>query len=152
MELQRTASNKMRFEQCLDARGEPQYMISIRGHSGVPEGNQKLFTLVGPAYGWKDPIYHTGSSNNYRSIVQGGLIAEGTIDRTGRQACFFSAMHPLDNPLPEVSDVPTGVPEMVHHKHSKGPDLDAVYVFDLRIEQDQRLEILSNQQLCHYLA
>ena len=31
------ASNKMRFEYCLDARGEPQYLRSIQGHSGVPE-------------------------------------------------------------------------------------------------------------------
>ena len=31
----------MRFECCLDARGESQYMRSIHGHSGVPEVNFK---------------------------------------------------------------------------------------------------------------
>ena len=47
------------------------------------------FTLLEILFAWKTHIYHTGSSNNYRSIV-GGLIAGGTSDRSGRQACFFS--------------------------------------------------------------
>ena len=38
-------------------------------------------------------IYHTGSSNNYRSIVEGGLIAGGTSDRRGRQACEHHTSH-----------------------------------------------------------
>ena len=62
-------------------------------------------------------------------------------------ACFFSPMHPLSNPLPEASDVSTGVPKMVPCEHSARPDLDAVCTFVLKIAQD---EILPNRQLCDY--
>ena len=46
-------------------------------------------------------------------------------------------MHPLDTSLPEASNVPTGVPKMVPHKHSNRSDRDAVYTFDLKIAPDQ---------------
>ena len=39
--------------------------------------------------------------------------------RRGRQACFFSAMHSLDDSLPEANDVPASVPKMEPYKHSK---------------------------------
>ena len=48
-------------------------------------------------------------------------------------------MHPLDNSLPEVSDVPTGAPNIMPYKHSHRPDLGAVYIYDLHIAQDRGL-------------
>ena len=69
-----------------------------------------------------------------RSIVQGGLIAGGPTDRRGRRACFFIAMHPLDNSLPAANDIPTGAPKMVpYYKHTYKPEFDAVFAFDLQI-------------------
>ena len=38
---------------------------------------------------------------------------------------------------------------MVPYKHSKSPDLDAVYIFDLKIAQCQGLKLFS-RQLCDY--
>ena len=120
----------------------------MRGHNGVPEVNPTFFTPLQIPYEWKPLIYHTGSLNNCRSLVQGGLIAGGTSDRKGRQAWFFSAMPPLDNSLPEASNVSTSVHKMVPYKHAKRPDLDAVYTFDFKIAQDGGLKILSSGQHC----
>ena len=78
LEMLTTASNKMRFEYGFDARREPHFMRSIQGRSGVPEVNPKLLTLLEIPYEWKTQFYHTGSSKNYRSIIQGGLIGGGT--------------------------------------------------------------------------
>ena len=85
-----TASDKIRLECCPDSHKEPQYIRSIQGHSGAPRIDPTFFTLLGNPYAWKVFIYRTGSSNNYRSIVEGELIAGGTSGRRGRQACFFS--------------------------------------------------------------
>ena len=112
----------MNFEYCLDAYGAPQYMRSIAGHSDESKVTPKLFTLLAIPYELETHVYHTGSSNNYRSIFQEGLLAGDTEDRTGRQTYFFSRVHPLDNSLTEESDVP-----------SRRPKLDTVYIFDLKI-------------------
>ena len=55
---------------------------------------------------------HTGSSNNYKSIVEGGLITGGTSDRTGRQASFLSTVDPLEEPLPDFIKFPTDEPRI----------------------------------------
>ena len=112
-------------------------MNSVRGPSGAREVHPKFLTLLDIPYEWTTHIYRTRSSNSYRSIVQGGLIGGGTCDRGGRQRCFFSAMHPLGKPLPEVSDVPTNIPKMLPYKHPKRPDLDAVHILDLKIAPDR---------------
>ena len=75
----------MRFECCLDARGEPQYARSTQGHSGVSDVDPNFVTLLEIPNDWETHINHTGSLNNYRSIVQGRLIAGGTSDRRRRQ-------------------------------------------------------------------
>ena len=89
----------MRFEYCLDSHGEPQYIRAIQGHSGMPRIDPKFFTLLEIPYEWKVHIYHTVSSKNWRSFVEGGLIAGGTSDRTRGQACFVSVMDLLEEPL-----------------------------------------------------
>ena len=35
----------------------------------------------------------------FRSIVEGCLIAGGTSSREGRQACLFTAVHPMNSPM-----------------------------------------------------
>ena len=64
-----------------EARGEPQNMRSIQSHSGVPEVYPQFFTLLEIPYEWKHHISHARSSNNYRSIVEGRLVAAGTSHR-----------------------------------------------------------------------
>ena len=88
--------------------------IVLKGHSGVPRIGPQFFTLLEIPCEWKVHIYRSGSANIYRSIVEGGLIAGGPSDHSGRQAPVFSAMDPLEDPL-----------RMVHYEHSKRPDLDA---------------------------
>ena len=65
------ASDRVRFEICLDPHGEPQYIRSIQGQSGVPGIDQHYFTLLEIPHAWKIHIYRTGSSHDYRSIVEG---------------------------------------------------------------------------------
>ena len=60
----------------------------------------------------------------------------GTIDRR-----FFSAMDPSEKSLPDFQEFPSNG----HYTHSKRPDHDATYTFDLKIAQDRRL-IFSNIQ------
>ena len=79
----------------------------------------QFFTLLEILYEWQVHIHHAGSSNNYRSVVEGGLVAGGTSDRRGRQACFFSGMNPMEEPLPCVIEFLTNEPRMAHYKHSK---------------------------------
>ena len=50
----------------------------MQGHSGGPEVNPKIFTLLDSPKEWTTQICNTGSVNNHRSIVQGGLIEGGT--------------------------------------------------------------------------
>ena len=76
------------IEHCFDSHGELQYIRSIEDHSGVPRNDPQFFTLLELPYEWKVHTYLSGSSNNYRSIVEGGLIARGISNRRARQACF----------------------------------------------------------------
>ena len=61
--------------------GEPQYVRSIQGHSGLPEGNPILFTLLWILYEWTTFIFLSGSPDIFSSVVQGGLTAGGASDR-----------------------------------------------------------------------
>ena len=40
-------------------------------------------------FGWREHVFHTGTSSNYKSIFQNGLWAGGLNLRSTRQACFF---------------------------------------------------------------
>ena len=91
-------SDRVRFEYCVDPHGEPKYIRSLR--------SQQLFTLPEIPYEWKVHIYHTGASNNFRSIVKGGQIAGGTSASRGRPACFFSVMDSLEELCPLSSSSP----------------------------------------------
>ena len=63
---------------------------------------QKFFMLLEIPYEWKVHICHTGSSNTFRSSVEReNWSREAPSDRRGRQACFFSAMDPLEEALPD---------------------------------------------------
>ena len=96
------------FEDCLDPHGEPQCIRSnTRSQWRTIELNHSFFTLHEFPYEWNVDIYHTVSSHNHMSIAEGGEIAGGTSDRRGRQACFFSAMDLLEEPLPDFTDFPT---------------------------------------------
>ena len=79
------ASDRVRFDYCLDPHGELQYIRAIQGHSGVPRIAPKFSSLLEIPCAWKVHIYHTGSSDSNSSIVEGGLNAGGTSDRRGRQ-------------------------------------------------------------------
>ena len=86
------APDRVTFGYRFDPHGETQYIRSIQGHSSVPSLYPKFFTLLETLYEWTVHNYHTGSLNNYRSIVEGRPIDGGTSDRRGRQACLLSAM------------------------------------------------------------
>ena len=116
----------IRFEYYPDSHGEPQNIRSIQGHNDVHRIDPKFCTVLEILYVWKVYIYHTRPSNNFRSIVEGGLIAGGTTHRRGRQACFFSAADPLES-LPDFQEFAKNETRMAHCKHSERPDHDAVY-------------------------
>ena len=88
---------------------------SIQGHHCVSKTDPQFFTLREIPYERKVHIYHSGTSNNYRSTDGGGLIAGGTSDRRRRQACFLSAMDPLEVPLPDFTEIP----RYVRYTHSE---------------------------------
>ena len=78
-------TDKIRFEYCLEN------MRSVQGHSGGQQFDPELQNIVLVSYGWSDSISHVGSSFDFRSICEGGLIADGTgIREEGRQTRFFT--------------------------------------------------------------
>ena len=83
-----SATNRVRFECCLDLQKKTHNMRSIRGHGGVPRIERTYYIRTNGKYNF----FFTGSSNNFRSIAAGGLIVGGTGDRRGRQAWFFSTI------------------------------------------------------------
>ena len=78
---------------------------------------------------------------NTGETVEGGQVAGDTSDRRGRQAYFFSAMDPLEEPLPDLKEFTSDEPLMVHFKHMERPDHE-VYTFDLKIAQDRGLTFI----------
>ena len=63
---------------------------AFQGHSGHPKVDLNILTLLEVPLNGKELIFQTGSSKDYSSIASRGLIAGGTSNRRGRQACFFS--------------------------------------------------------------
>ena len=67
------------------------------------------------------------------------LIAGGTGDRRGRQACFFSAMTHWRRLCPISQNSPRTNLDWCTANIPIVPDLDAVYTFDVKIAQDRGL-------------
>ena len=64
------ASHRVRFECCHGPHVEPQYIRAVQGHGDVPRIDPKFFTLREIPCELFTQIYHAGSSQNYRSIVE----------------------------------------------------------------------------------
>ena len=72
----------------------------IQDHAGAlidPE----LLNYVAIPIGWKEYLYHVGSSFTTHSIMQAKLIASGKDTKEGRLTVFFTALDPLSDELDE---------------------------------------------------
>ena len=117
------ASDRVRFEYCLNPQGEPQYIRSILSHSGIPRIDPKFFMLLEIPFKWKVHICHTGSSNTFRSSVErenwsreAPVIGEEDKHASSRLWTHWRSHCPISKNSP-----------------TKRPDLDAVHTFDLNI-------------------
>ena len=94
-----------------------------------------LFKMDGSDY-----IYHVGSSYDYRSICDGGLIAERLgIRREGRKTCFFSAVDPIVATMLTLrfeENEPRAIPSKLRWR----PAQNAVFWFEWRPAQHKGLE------------
>ena len=89
-------SGTVRFEHSFDSQAKLQTSRAIRRHSGM-----NCLMLVA-LFKFRKNSSFTGSSKDYRSVALGGLLAGGNSNRRGREACFYSAINPLENKVPAV--------------------------------------------------
>ena len=66
---------------------------ALQGHSHGVAINPNLFPLKQIPLGWKEHIFHTGSSFNHNSVPEKDQWAGGLSLRSARQASFFSALN-----------------------------------------------------------
>ena len=88
--------------------------------------NPNLFSLKQILLKWKEHVFHTGSSSNYKNILQNGLWAGALSLRSTRQACFFSLLNPQESSSRQRTidwdwTGPDDEPRMVLYKQSKSP-------------------------------
>ena len=57
----------------------------------------KLVSLKEIPFSWKEHIFHTGSSSDYKSILENGLWGGGLSLRSTRKACFLSPLNPRES-------------------------------------------------------
>ena len=89
-----TCTSKVRFGYCLNQRGQIKYLRALQGHSGRVRLDPTLQNNVKIPYGWTDYINLGGSTWDYRSTVDAGLLAGGNGDNLGRHTCFLhSSQH-----------------------------------------------------------
>ena len=62
------STDKPRMEYCEDQKGTMIYIGAVQGHSHGVSINPTLFSLKQKPLSWKEPVFHTGSSFNYKSI------------------------------------------------------------------------------------
>ena len=62
---------------------------ALQGHSHGVANNPNLFSLKQIPLGWKEHIFHTGSSFNHNSDPEKGQWAGGLSLRSARQASFL---------------------------------------------------------------
>ena len=119
-------TDKIRFEYCLDRNRQIQYMRSVQSHSAGLGIDPKLQNNVPFLHERTDCIYHVGSTFDYRSFSEGGVIAGGLGVREGRQACFSTAggCH---------GSIEPNEPRTFQNKLRWGLTHNAVYWFYLRL-------------------
>ena len=88
-----TCTSKVRFLYCLNQRGQIKYLRALQGQSGRVKVDPTLQNNVKIPYGWTDYINLLGSTWDYRSTVDAGLLAGGNGDNFGRHTCFFTAVN-----------------------------------------------------------
>ena len=66
---------------------------ALQGHSHGVVINLNLFSLKQIPLGWKEHIFHTGSSFNHNSVPEKGQWAGGLSLRSARQPSFLSALN-----------------------------------------------------------
>ena len=143
----RSGSDKARFDYCVSVSAKFQTCELCKN---IPEESESIRNCnVQIPYGWTDYIDRVGASLDCISIADAGLLAEGTSEKPGRHACFFTA----EDPLQEPSEVPSNhsdQPRMVPCRTTWKRHQDEVYWRDLKIAQKQRIGILANNFQCHH--
>ena len=135
----KNGTDKIRIDCCLDRIRQIQHMRSVQGHSGGQQIDPRLQNTVLIPYGWSDYIYHVGSSFDYRSICEGGLIAGGNGGREGRQTGFFTVVDPMPIAMLPPRYEPNE-PRTIPHKLKWRRMHSAVHRFDLRLAQNKGME------------
>ena len=134
-ELSRSAY-KPSMEYCEDQNGTTIY---IQATVMVVQSIQPCFLLEEILLTWRDRIFNTGSSSNFKSIQEYGQWTGGLSVRSTRQGCFFSPLNPQDASSRQRRIDWTGPdhgPRMELYKQSNHPDQDCNDCFNLRRAQD----------------
>ena len=113
-------------------------MRSIQGHSGVGLIDANCTTTS------KDPtdglitFNHLGSTLDFRSFSEGGLVAGGLGTQQGRQTCFLTVVDPVSIPIltPRVEE---GKPKMLLYTLLWRRAHNAVRWLVPKLAQDKRL-------------
>ena len=127
------------MEHCEDQHGTIIFIRAVQGQSHVVGINPNRFSLKEIPTSWKEHIFHTGSSSNYKSILENGLWAGGLSLRSTRQACFFSLPNPQESSSRQLTidwKGPDHEASMVLYKHRNRPDHDCISSFNPRRVQD----------------
>ena len=75
-------------------------VLDNKDNSGKAKLDPKLQRNINISNGGKKFLPHTGSSSDYKSIVEEERYIARRIDiRKRKQACFFSAIHPMNVPM-----------------------------------------------------
>ena len=137
-----------RFQICMNEGGRTTHIRAIQGHRGEHFCRSSILRSERHAFELEEMIFHTGSSRNYRSIVETGLWAGGIGSRRSRQACFFSALNPQEPDSlwdTDKSQDPASEPPNNSYKHRRRPEHDCICHFNMELAQQQKAHILPEQ-------
>ena len=138
----KNGTDKVRFEYCVCVR-------SVQGQSGGQHIDPILQSNVPIPHGWTDYIYHVGSTFDYRSISEGGLVVGGVGVREGCHTCFFTAVDPMEASMLTPRYEPNE-PWNIPLKLRWGLRHTAAYWFNLKLAQ-QRIGTWANHHQCNHI-
>ena len=131
------------MEHCEDSNGTMIYTRALQGHSHGVEINPDLFSLKKIPLNWKEHIFHTGTSCNYKSILENEWSMSRRFESKKHKTGLFLLS---SESLRIVRTIDwkglDDEPRMVLYKHSNRPDHDCIYHFDLRRAQNANLVFL----------
>ena len=130
---------KSRFQFCLDSNENLLDIRVIQDHSGGALNDPELLHYNAIPLGWKEYLFHVGSSSIVHSIKQAELIVGGKDTKEGRQSVFLAALIPTDDELNEEYEDMTN-PRKVYYKNMSKSFQHVIKWTSLRKTQDKGSE------------